>query len=619
LNREPMNPEPENLSSCMELIKMLARTMGQMGLYKPSHPAVRESIAHAHSVLEQLLSADPGGEFTLAVDNDKVIANSRVLFPAANLPGSIRNFFTRLRLHSVTFKAGVTVEELVAFCGLSGFKPEGGTKLSDALSRDGVQHISINEAIYAKVEKTPTASPAAAPGADGTIRPPTRETEPLDRQIASQPLETAVITLAAKATPQTEERETIVQLVMQKFRTELEQKVREATVQIKKEKKKVENDQARTETVISSVAEGLLVVDSSGKVLMMNPAAEQLSGKSLAEAAGKPVFDITGLEKQVIALAKEISHSGDRDISREVTVKGDADLSKTMRRATAIVQNEEGRIVGTVSVAPDVAKLKEVRKMQEDFVANVTHELRSPLTSIRTALDMLNRDLRGKLGDGDTRVMQTAIRNAERLNSLITDILDFSKLESGKLTTHPDETPAAEIAAEAMEAMRSWAGTKALQLSLSAAENLPPVFADRRRSVQVLINLISNAIKFTPNNGSIILEIGKETAASGGNFVAFSVKDTGPGISREDQKKLFEKFAQLAAGERTGGTGLGLSITKALVVMQGGHLALESEPGKGSTFKVLLPVYTGQKKDAAPEPVFEPPAPKNWWQKLFGG
>ena len=252
--------------------------------------------------------------------------------------------------------------------------------------------------------------------------------------------------------------------------------------------------------------------------------------------------------------------------------------------------------------------------MQRDFVANVTHELRSPLTSIRAALEMLNRDLKVKIGDADMRVLNTAIRNSERLGSLINDILDFSKLESGALTAHPQESCAAEIASEAVESMQSWAGTKSIRLSVKTEEGLPAVFADKNRSVQILINLISNSLKFTPNAGSIDVLVGRGQSGLS-HFVVFSVKDTGCGMSKEDQKRIFEKFVQAVAGERISGTGLGLAITKALVVMQGGKIQVESEPGKGSVFSVFLPVYSAQGKET---PAARPPEPKSWWRRLLG-
>lgn len=601
----------------MELLKSLARSLGQMGLYKPGHPAVQESLAQVYVMLNKLLSTAP--EISIALDNDKVLANGRLLFSADRLPGSLRNIFTRLRLHSITFLPGVTQGELTSFCELAALKSEPGhaVKAGDFLKEKGVEKIRTNEDIYAKVEKKPKGAPRHAAPPSQEVRALKKPAVSVGEQIAGQSFESAVGILAEKASPDNEDRKKIVQTVLEQFRRELDQKIRTATEQLRKEKKKIENDQMRTESVISSAAEGLVVVDNSGKILMMNPAAEQISGKPLSESVGKAVFDIAGLEKQVVALAKEISSPDDRNVSKEITLKGDPDTSRSMRQSTAVVQSQDGKIVGTMSVPPDIAKYKETQKMQRDFVANVTHELRSPLTSIRAALEMLNRDLKVKLGATDMRVLNTAIRNSERLGSLINDILDFSKLESGALTAHPQESSAAEIASEAVESMQSWASTKSIRLSLKTAEGLPAVFADKNRSVQILINLISNSLKFTPNAGSIDVLVARGQPGLS-HFVVFSVKDTGCGMSKKDQPRIFEKFVQAVAGERTSGTGLGLAITKALVVMQGGKIQVESEPGKGSTFSVFLPVYSWQGKET-PAATAPPPAePKSWWRRLLG-
>jgi len=166
--------------------------------------------------------------------------------------------------------------------------------------------------------------------------------------------------------------------------------------------------------------------------------------------------------------------------------------------------------------------------------------------------------------------------------------------------------------------MRAWASSKGLALEARLESDLPRIYADKRRTVQVLINLISNAIKFTPSGGSIEISVdaGKEALAGS---VFFSVKDTGSGIKKEDQAKIFEKFVQAASGEKVGGTGLGLAITKAMVIMQGGKITLDSEPGRGSTFRVSMPVFKGQSEQQSFEPIPETrEEAKAWWRKLLG-
>ncbi|MFA6003491.1 MAG: ATP-binding protein, partial [Elusimicrobiota bacterium] len=174
-----------------------------------------------------------------------------------------------------------------------------------------------------------------------------------------------------------------------------------------------------------------------------------------------------------------------------------------------------------------------------------------------------------------------------------------------------------KIAREAAESVMPWATRKKLGLDLAVMPGLPPIHADEKRSVQVLINLLSNAIKFTPVGGriTVTLDWSKEDR---NKFLEFSVRDTGPGIAKADQKKVFEKFVQVAAGEmHTAGTGLGLSIAKALVHLQGGKLWLESELGQGAVFAFILPIYVAPRDgDAAARPALKVQLP--WWKKLLG-
>jgi len=358
-----------------------------------------------------------------------------------------------------------------------------------------------------------------------------------------------------------------------------------------------------------------VVVDKDGKILMMNPQAEVISGKCLSDLSGQKIFDIANLENQLVSLAWEIRSGVDKKDGSSGDGRLKPGFSEAIKKSTAIIQDEDGKIVGSLSIPTDKTKFLEIEKLQQDFMANMTHELRSPLTSIKAALELLAKGI--KSDDPGKSMINTAIRNSERLNAIITDILDFSKLQSGKMVFHPENAPSDEIAREAADSMKAWSASKSLALTVNIEPGVPHVYADKRRAVQILINIISNAIKFTPKGGAIELSADKGRGDQSG-FVFFSVKDNGCGIKKEDQSKIFEKFVQASAGEKTAGTGLGLTITKAMVVMQGGRITVESDQGRGSTFRVALPVYNGQLET----PVFEPLPIVNkktsWWEKLLG-
>lgn len=615
-----MTEDKDTKIAWLNFLKAFTRALVQINLYKPDHPQVRQVLDEAADLLGGILQASPNNEFTLTLDHDKLIVNNFPLLTADRLPNSLKNMFSRFQVQTISFLSGTSQNDIRVLCQMQSFKGD----VRDYLKQNNVDKIRLNHAIYAKVDKHPGQT-AAAPSADAGGAPaeagsagekaPPAARESVETSITSQNLETAMGEIISRATPDAAEQKRVMELVMRKLQTEVAGQINKALTTVRQEKKRVENDIARTEAVVTSMAEGVVVVDKDGKILMMNPQAEAISGKGLSELSGQKIFDVANLESQVLSLSKEITSDGTKDLQKDMVQRGQSALNDAIKKSTAIIQNEEGKIVGAVSVPTDKVKFQEMERLQQDFIANMTHELRSPLTSIKAALELLARDSRPD--DSQKKILNTAIRNSERLNSIITDILDFSKMQSGKMIFNQENTSSGEIAQEAVEAMKTWAGSKGITLTVNIAADAPPVYADQRRTVQILINLISNAIKFTPAGGSIEISVdrGRESLAG---FVFFSVKDTGCGITKEDQGRIFEKFVQVAAGEKIGGTGLGLAITKAMVVMQSGRITVESEKGRGSTFRVGMPVYRGQLETPVFEQLPETEAGASWWRKLFG-
>lgn len=228
---------------------------------------------------------------------------------------------------------------------------------------------------------------------------------------------------------------------------------------------------------------------------------------------------------------------------------------------------------------------------EKQIASYMTHELRAPLTSIRSALSLLQEQLNGRLAGDEKQILNLAVRNSERLNFLINDILDFGKIRAGKMSVDLEVVRPEELIKDAVDSMRAWAVAKGVKLVLLESEEpLPRVHADRKRTVQVLVNLLSNAIKFTPAYGVI------EVAAAPGRHehlgtVAFKVKDSGPGIPHEDLERIFACFEQSALGAKVSqGTGLGLTLAKAMVELMGGRIWAESWKGLGATFRFTLPI-----------------------------
>lgn len=593
---------------CLEALKSLGKTLGQMTLYKIGHPSVAATLQLAEQHLNEALG-QTGGEVSFAIDQDKWLANGRIVAGVAQAPSVLQAFFTRFKIGSMTFKTGVTGAELAAFCELASLRSDAPQAADPKgfLREKGVAHIELNEAVYAKVGgAAPAPAPATAPApAPGEPPPPPPEFNTLDE---------ALRLLVERAVPDQAGRDKVLDKVMQLLTTDIAKRVDEVTRTLREEKNVLQNEQTRTQSVLQNMVEGVVVVDEQGKILMMNPAAEEIYGTTLADAAGKHLAEKAG-EAQMITLANEISTPKDREIKPEVAVSGEGDTKKTLKASGAMIQNEAGKVVGMVTSLPDVTKHKQLQRMQRDFVAHMTHELRAPLSSIRAALEILQGQSSGKLEADETRMLDTALKNSDRLADMINSILDFSKIESGQMTVFPKPTDAERIAREAVESLAPWASKKRLNMSLSVMPGLPPVNADAKRVVQVLVNLLSNAIKFTPVGGSIVVKVGP-AGGGGERAIEYAVTDTGCGIPKAEQKRVFEKFVQIASGEmHVGGTGLGLSIAKALVHLHGGKMWVESDEGKGSTFFFTLPVFiaTGEAPATAPK---RPVLP--WWKKLLG-
>lgn len=369
-----------------------------------------------------------------------------------------------------------------------------------------------------------------------------------------------------------------------KYEAIIEQKSYDQEIAWKKYKK-VSSDKKKTEAVIRSIAEGLVVVDNEGKVIMINPAAEKLLGVSMKDKVGKPISEGVRQE-QLISLSRD---SADKDNKEIELVSPQDDTKKTLRASSAVIENENGETVGMVSVLSDITKQKEISRLKANFVASVSHELRTPLVAIDKSIGLILSKSAGEISETQEQFLSIAARNLKRLTTLVNDLLDLSKLEAGKMQLKCLPSPIASVINEAVEVFNTWAKTKSVDIEKKIQDGLPQVTMDPDRIIQVLNNLIGNAIKFTSENGKIVVEAAlyKEEQE-----IEVSVIDNGIGISKENLPKIFDKFFQV--GERVStdinGTGIGLSIVKEIVELHGGTIWVESQKGVGAKFSFRLPL-----------------------------
>ncbi|HAZ07504.1 MAG TPA: hypothetical protein DCZ01_03030 [Elusimicrobia bacterium] len=602
---------------CLEALKAIGKALGQMALYKVGHPAVASTIDTALENLAAAVELAGAGELIISVDQQNFIANGRMIGTAAQLPNSVPSLFNRFKLNSLTFRAGLTHEDVAGLCELAASRPDSPAAADPKgfLGEKGIRHIVLNEATY--VKSAETAGEGAGKGSDsGGTACAEEQTREINEAISSGLLESTLYALVAKAVPNPVLRAKVLAQVMKLLEVDIAKRVEEVTLPLKREKKAVENEAARTSNVLQNMVEGVVVVDDQGKILMMNPTAEQIYGSALAQTAGKGITEKIS-DQFVVTMASEIGLPDDRDIAKEVKASGIDDTKKTLRASSAVVKTEEGKVVGMITALHDAAKHRELQKMQRDFIAHVTHELRAPLSSIRAALEIIKSEFGVKMEDEETRMLNTALKNSDRLAEMINSILDFSRIESGQMTVYPKPCEPGKIAKEAVDSLQPWAQKKRIEFSLEAPSGLPIIESDFPRTVQVLVNLLSNAIKFTPAGGKITVRLARRMEGDA-PFVEFAVADTGPGIPKAEQTRVFDKFVQISAGEsHVGGTGLGLSIAKALVRQQKGKMWIESEEGRGATFLFTLPVQTAQAVEAT-RMRSKAAVALPWWKKLLG-
>lgn len=236
---------------------------------------------------------------------------------------------------------------------------------------------------------------------------------------------------------------------------------------------------------------------------------------------------------------------------------------------------------------PHAVEAKEAARAREDFLSRATHELKAPLTAISAALELLESRGGDALGSVERSLLEASQRNAGRLRRLIDDLLDFSSLQNGALQLRPEPVEPHALVAEAVSALDPWAQSKRVRLSVAEPfAGVPAILGDGKRIVQVLTNLLSNALKATPAGGQVRAGVRKE-----GGFARLWVSDSGCGIDPKDHRRIFEKFVQVdAEGGSKEGVGLGLAIVADLVARHQGTVSVESAPGQGARFSFTIPL-----------------------------
>ena len=344
--------------------------------------------------------------------------------------------------------------------------------------------------------------------------------------------------------------------------------------------KRLGSNESMLNLILNSMGEGVLLLNQADRIVLMNPVAEKILATSEKENIGRHYLET--VRNPVLADLLEKS-------KRENLSSGEIDIivgreEKSFALSAAAMRVERDQLLGQIVVLSDITPLKRLMRMRTEFVANVSHELKTPLTAVLGYVETL---LSGAIDDKKNRVqfLQKISDQAQRLNALITDVLELSRIESGVYVSSLEPVELSEVAQQAVELLKAKWEAKEIKLRQEINEGVK-VTAHREGLFHVLENLLDNAVKYSPPKSEILLS----SRAREDGKVEVVVSDHGRGIPKDVQTRVFERFfrVDVSRSREAGGTGLGLAIVKHLVEKMNGEVSLQSEEGKGSAFTVVL-------------------------------
>ena len=382
----------------------------------------------------------------------------------------------------------------------------------------------------------------------------------------------------------------------------------------------LDRKQKNLEAIFDAAPVGMMLIDENREVCRVNDDIRQMVSKGYIEIINRRIGDALGcvnstyseqgcefspacgtcLFQQTIRTVLD-SEQGIHKVEIQPTFKKGNDEIKPWLCISAEPAMIDGHRHVVVAI-DDITErkraeeeLKETMKLKSQFISTVSHELRTPLTSLKEGVAIVLEEVVGKINEKQRNFLDIAKRNIDRLARLINDVLDFQKLEGGKMTFNMHENDIRQVTEDVYATMLSFANSKGVNLSVEVDGELPKATFDSDKIIQALTNLVSNAIKFTPENGQVSIGVQRWREE-----MAIRVKDSGMGIPPEDLQKIFDRFYRVhRPGKEIQGTGLGLPIVRDIVTMHGGRIEVESEVDRGTTFTVFLPIEAGSAPGAS--------------------
>lgn len=354
---------------------------------------------------------------------------------------------------------------------------------------------------------------------------------------------------------------------------------------------RIMSEKKRVETIINNMRDAVIGLDADKYILFANDKSLELIGKSKEQLVGKYAPDVAS-ENDLFHKVMQ-SLSGEKD--KELGYINTEDSNDEHYYSVEVVpvqyegdgEKDRNAHLGNIITLKNVTRFHELDQAKTNFISVVSHELKTPISSINMSLRLLGDERVGQLNEEQGELVSNIEKDVRRMKQTTSDLLDLSKIESGNIQLNTKKVKPAELLEYAYETMILQVSHKGLSMDLHVADGLTNIDADAQKTVWVLVNLISNAIRYTKSGGKIELEASE---AEDPKFVQFAIKDTGTGIASTDLEKIFDKYYRIEKDHKGWtGTGLGLSISKEFITAQGGTIWAESKPGEGSIFYFLLP------------------------------
>ena len=351
---------------------------------------------------------------------------------------------------------------------------------------------------------------------------------------------------------------------------------------------KIIGEKRKSEVIVDSITDGLIMTDASYTTLHVNRLVADLFGFTEEGAIGKPVASYIADERLLRLIQDATEGEGPLPDHRLafLPIERDGKMYFFRPKVTSL-KDREGRLYGVLTLLQDITQFKELDRLKSDFIATVSHEFRTPVTSINMSVDILDQELLGPLSPKQKELITSAKEDCSRLTKLARELLQLSKLESGRLQLREEELSIHDVVEASLRPLQLQFQEKHVRLSADVPATLPTILAQEQQVSWVITNLVTNALKYTAAGGSVTVRGREEDGA-----LRLEVQDTGVGIAKEHRDRIFDKFVQIkqTSDATPGSVGLGLAIAKEIVEMYGGRIWVESEVGVGSTFTFLLPL-----------------------------